>query len=431
MRGNDPISKDLDWLTIFLYLGLVGYGCISIYSAVYNPFEEQSVFDFSTKAGTQLIWVFISFIIAVLILIVDFRIIFGASYPLYAFFVFLLVCVLLFGIEVNGAKAWFQIGSVRIMPAEFSKIGIALALAKFMDDYPSKLGMNKNTGILLLIVAIPALIILKQNETGTVLIFTSIIIMLFREDLSPAIPLYGLVVVALFVITLAHITYDKSLLWVYLGVDILGSVIFLFGIWIKKKPVWIMGIALIAGMTIVIYSTQFIVEEVLQPHQQKRLISMIDPEKDPQESGYQTLHSKKAISTGGFSGKGYLQGNLTQGDYIPEQHTDFIFTTLGEERGFKGAFVFIILYLGFLIRLIFIAERQKSRFARVFGYVTIGIIFWHFMVNIGMTIGLFPVIGIPLPFFSYGGSSLLSFTIMIFVFLKLDMHRSQILARNN
>lgn len=428
MRSEESISKNLDWLTIFLYLLLVLYGCISIYSAVYDPLKDQSIFDFSTKAGNQLIWTMISIVVAFLIMIIDFRFYFAFSYPIYGLIVLLLIGALIFGIEVNGAKAWFQLGSVRIMPAEFSKIAVALVLARFMDETHNKFGINKPTGLVILLIIIPALIILKQNETGTVLIFSSIIVMMYREGLNPLIPVAGILVAILFITTVAFITYESELWPLYLGIGVLT--ILLVYLFRQRQELLIISIVTGAICFSIIYSTNYFFENILQEHQQLRLISVIEPEKDPQGAGYQTSRSKVAIGSGGFSGKGYLNGNLTQGDYVPEQHTDFIFTTLGEERGFKGTSIFIILYLGFLIRLIFIAERQKSKFARVFGYVTIGIILWHFMVNVGMTIGLFPVIGIPLPFFSYGGSSLLAFTILIFIFLKLDMHRSEILSRD-
>ncbi len=426
MRG--ALNKEIDWITIGVFVFLVFFGWLSIYAAVFDPSAPLPIFSSQHHAGNQFMWLLLSFGVAFVIMFVDFRLIFVLSYPTYIITMLALLGVLFFGIEVNGAKAWFQFFGIRVMPAEFSKVAIALALAKYMDSKKFKFGINVDTAAFFGLLMVPALIILKQNETGTVLVLGSTILVMYRFGMNFLIPLVGIIIAFLFILTLSFYTYEKDYWPIYVGIGALGgTAIFLFRKRREFLVISALSIVLCAG---IVKGSVYFFDSVLQDHQRKRLISLIDPEKDPRGSGYQSIKSKTAIASGGLSGKGYLNGDLTQLEFVPEQHTDFIFTTIGEERGFWGTTFFILLYSAFMVRLIMLAERQRSNFAKAYGYVMIGIILFHFIINIGMTIGLAPVIGIPLPFFSKGGSSLLAFTIMLFTFLKLDMHRSQILARS-
>lgn len=422
------LNKEIDWITIGMFAFLVIFGWMSIYAAVFDPSAPLSIFSSKHHAGNQFWWMDLCFIVAFVIMFVDFRLIFALSYPVYIITMVALVGVIFFGIEVNGAKAWFQLFGIRIMPAEFSKVAIALALSKYIDSKNFKFGINIETASFMGLLLLPALIILKQNETGTVLVMGSILLMMYRFGLNFLIPLVGIIIAFLFIVTLAFYTYSMEYWPIYAGIGGLGVLaIYLFR---KKREFLIISILSVILCAGIVKGSVFFFDSVLQDHQRNRLISLIDPEKDPRGTGYQSIKSKTAISSGGISGKGYLNGDLTQLEFVPEQHTDFIFTTIGEERGFWGTTFFILLYTAFMVRLVMLAERQRSTFAKAYGYIVIGIILFHFLINIGMTIGLAPVIGIPLPFFSKGGSSLLAFTIMLFTFLKLDMHRSQILARS-
>ena len=422
MRQEKTIINNIDWLVVFTYITLVILGWLNIYAAVYDEEINKSIFNLSLNSGKQLIWIATSILIIIAIMTVDFRFYDSFSYIIYGVVVLLLIFVLFAGIKVSGSTSWFSIGGFRVQPSEFAKFATALALAKYMSKVNYKLSKFNDLLITACIIAIPPILIIVQGDTGTALVFGAFIIVLYREGLNPTIIVIGLIAIALFVLTLVF-----NQLTLIIGIITIGVLIILFG---KKN--WKRILTVVAGMMIVIsvvWSVDYFVNDVLKPHQQNRIKALINPEADPLGYGWNVTQSKIAIGSGGLLGKGYLQGTQTKYDFVPEQSTDFIFCTLGEEQGWIGTTVVIFLFVFLLIRIVLIAERQKETFARVYGYSVASIIFIHFLVNVGMTIGLFPVIGIPLPLFSYGGSSLWAFTILIFILLKIDAHRMQVLVR--
>ena len=397
-------------------------GWFNIYAAVYDEELQKSIFDLSLNSGKQLIWIATSMLIIIVILTVDFRFYDSFSFIIYGIVIFLLIIVLFAGIKVAGSTSWFSIGGFRVQPSEFAKFATALALAKYMSKVNFKLTKFNDLFITACIIAIPPILIIVQGDTGTALVFGAFVIVLYREGLNPTIIVIGLIAIALFVLTLI---FDQITL--IIAITAVGALIIIFG---KKN--WKRILTVVAGMMIVIgvvWSVDYFVNDVLKPHQQNRIKALINPEADPLGYGWNVTQSKIAIGSGGLLGKGYLQGTQTKFDFVPEQSTDFIFCTLGEEQGWLGTTTVIFLFVLLLIKIVRIAERQKETFARVYGYSVASIIFIHFLVNVGMTIGLFPVIGIPLPLFSYGGSSLWAFTILIFILLKIDAHRMQVLVR--
>jgi rod shape determining protein RodA len=344
------------------------------------------------------------------------------SFIFYGTIVLLLIVVLVFGREVAGSKSWFEIGSFRIQPSEFTKFATALALAKFLSGVNVKFTQTRTQIIAGAIIAVPIVLIHLQGDTGTAMVFASFLLVFFREGMSPVPLVLGILVGVLFILTLLINQTFLIIAVVILALIAAGLSI--------QEPKRLIAIAVITLLSIgMVKSVDYVLNDVLKPHQQNRVKSLIDPNADPLGAGWNVTQSKIAIGSGGFAGKGFLEGTQTKFDFVPEQSTDFIFCTIGEEHGWIGSSFLVIAFATLLLRLIQLAERQKSRFSRIYGYGVVSIIFFHFAVNIAMTIGLFPVIGIPLPFFSYGGSSLWSFTILLFVFLKLDAHRMQILIR--
>jgi len=424
MRGNNIIWKDLDWISISMFGLLMLFGWLNIYAAIYDdPQIVEGMNIFYGKSGRQFMWICVAVIIATGMLIIDFKFFFSIPYVLYIFMMVALVGVLIIGVKVNGSRAWYELGPIRIQPAEFTKYALALGLTKFISDNTLKYDISKKTMILAGMILLPSVLIILENETGSILVFASLIIVFYRDGLKSAIPAIGIAVVTLFVCTLLF-----GWMPVVITLGVIGALAIALSP--KTKQVFLIvgiGVTLASG---IVYGTDFFVHKVLKSHQQDRVEGWLYPEKYPKSFGYQVIKSKTAIGSGGFNGKGYLTGDLTRLNFVPEQHTDFIFCTIGEEHGWLGSAVVISLYIAFLLRLLFLAERQKSKFSRTFGYCVISIFFFHFIVNIGMTIGIFPVIGIPLPLFSYGGSSLWAFTMMFFTFINLDMHRAQILSRN-
>ncbi len=414
-----------DWVTITLYYVLLLVGWVSIYAATYDETSTQTIFSLGINSGRQLLWIGTSVFIVIGILLIDFRLYETASYPIYIAFLISLLLVLFFAREISGSRSWFEIGSFKIQPAEFTKFATGLALAKFISSMGGKdLSKVKNQAICLAVIGLPSLLILIQGDAGSAMVFASLILVLYREGLSP-IPLYmGLYLIILFVCSL--LVQNLIIVIVLIILALVG-----IGITIKKMRQWLLILVVFVLSLGFVFSVDFIINDVLKPHQRQRVLSLVDPNVDPTGKGvrYQTKNSMVTIGSGGLTGKGFLNGSLTQGDFVPAQSTDFIFSTIGEEYGWLGTTGLLILFMTLFFRLIQLAERQKSRFARIYGYVVFAILFFHFTLNISMVIGLFPVIGIPLPFLSYGGSSLWSFTILLFIFLKLDAHRMQILER--
>jgi len=398
---------------------MVLIGWMNIYAAVYNE-EHSSIFDLSQSYGKQTLWIGGAAILALMILVIDGKFYAAFSYAIYAVFILLLVSTFAFSRDVKGSFGWIDIGAFKLQPAEFAKFATNMALAKYLSTLDIRMQNTRTKLISTIILGVPAVIILLQNDTGSALVFGAFIFVLYREGLSGNILLLALVSVALFV--LALLVEYTTLIGVLLGIALL----FILLVRKNKRNILIIatGAVLAIGM---VYSVDYVYSNVLQAHQRTRIDVLLGKEVDLKGAGYNVNQSKIAIGSGGLFGKGFLQGTQTKYDFVPEQSTDFIFCTVGEEWGFFGSLVVIGLFMALLIRIIIVAERQRSQYSRIYGYGVASIIFFHLMINIGMTIGLAPVIGIPLPFFSYGGSSLWSFTILLFIFIKLDSYRLQIL----
>lgn len=418
MRFKSHIFDKVDWWTVLMYAVLVIIGWLNIYAALYN--ENYKLMDFSQKYGRQLIWISIAFLIAIFILFFNWKFFEGFAYLIYVLSLLSLIGVLLFGIEVNGAKSWFDFGFMRIQPAEFAKVACCLALAKFLSRLNMSLEKTKNKIIATALILLPVIFIILQNDTGSALVYSTFILVLYRFGLPATLLIIGIVTTILFV---TSIIVSKIVLIVILSV----IAIFFFIISSRKLRELIIISSLLAMCIGFIYSVDYAFERVLEPHHVTRIKVLLGQESDPHGSGYNVNQSMIAIGSGGFAGKGYLNGTQTKFNFVPEQSTDFIFCTIGEEWGFIGSTFLLLLYLAFLFRLLYLAERQRSVFSKVFGYGVVSIFFFHIAINIAMTIGLAPVIGIPLPFISYGGSSLWGFTILLFIFLNLDSYRLQVL----
>ena len=398
-------------------------GWINIYAAVYDETVRQSIFDLSLNSGRQLLFIFACVVIIVGIIIIDMRFYEAFAYIAFALILVMLLLVPIIGKEVGGNKAWLGIGSFGVQPSEFAKFITALAVAKFIGTVGFRMDNIRNQFLLFVMISLPMVLILLQKDTGTALVFTAFIFVFFREGMSPFLMIVGICAAAIFILTLL---VPNQL---YLHGSIILVLALLIGLGKKKfKRITVLAIGALIVMG-VIESVDYVITDILKPHQQNRIKALVNPDADPLGYGWNVTQSKIAIGSGGPFGKGFLKGTQTKFDFVPAQSTDFIFCTIGEEHGWLGSLVVIVLFVALLLRIVFIAERQKSRFARAYGYGVVSIFFFHFAINIGMTIGLFPVIGIPLPFFSYGGSALWGFTILLFILLKLDAHRGQVLQR--
>lgn len=419
---EDQLIYRIDWITVAIYFALVISGWLSIYAAEYNPDVSNSIFDFHTSAGRQFVWIVTSIALVTFIMLLDFRIYDTIAYFIYGGMILLLIAVLFFGKEVAGSKSWFAIGSFEFQPSEIAKFAVCLALARYLSKSTRNTSDLPVQVIGFLIFLVPLILVVLQGDAGTAIVFASLVIVLFNEGMHPIFLIGAIGVAVLFILTLLINQLALIIIIAAIAILIVGLV---------AKSINKILITVITGFLAIafVFSVDFILTEVLKPHQQKRVMSLVNPNADPLGIGWNVTQSKIAIGSGGWIGKGYLEGTQTKFDFVPKQTTDFIFSTIGEEQGWIGSVLLITLFTSLLVRLIFLANRQKSGFARIFGFGVTSILFIHFALNIAMTIGLFPVIGIPLPFFSYGGSSLWGFTILLFVFLKLDAHRMQVLQR--
>jgi rod shape determining protein RodA len=419
MRDNKSVFSNIDWTTVLIFLALAITGWISVYAAVYDE-DHKSIFDLSQRYGKQLLWIALGGLLAFIVLLTDPKFFNAFAFPIYIVTMLMLIAVLLFGATISGSKSWFQIGGFAIQPAEFAKFSTALALASYFGKLDIEYAQLRTRIVTAAIIILPALLILLQYDTGSALVFLAFILVFYREGMSGVPLLLGLAAVVLFLLTL----YTEPI-YVIIGMAILiGASLF----FIKRNLQNILTlIGILAIASIFVISVEYVYENVLETHQRTRISVLLGHDDDLLGAGYNVHQSKIAIGSGGFSGKGFLNGTQTKFNFVPEQSTDFIFCTVGEEWGFLGSLVIVGLYISLFMRLIFLAERQRSVFARVYGYSILSVLFFHFAINIGMTIGLVPVIGIPLPFISYGGSSLWAFTIMLFVFLKQDANRLNIL----
>lgn len=422
MRESDIHINRVDWVTVSIYFALVTIGWFNIYAAVYDSQVEKSIFDISINSGIQLVWIGTAIVLITIIMVADPRFFENLSLVIYLVFLVLLVLTPFIGKEVNGQTLSIGFGSFRIQPGEFAKFATALALAKVMERPTFDLSKKNYQLIAFGVLLLPVALIILQPDTGTAMVYFAMLLMFYREGLPSAYFILGFGFIG---VTLLALGVDNNL---YLAVAIVLVVLAL--IFLGKRT-WqrILAFSLIGlGLIAYIYSIDFVVSK-LPEHQQNRVMVLFNPDLDPLGVGWNVTQSKIAIGSGGLFGKGYLEGTQTKFDFVPEQHTDFIFCTLGEEFGWVGSLVVISLFVGLLYRLVIMAERQKTRFTRIYGYCVVSILLFHFMINIAMTIGLFPVVGIPLPFFSYGGSSLWSFTVLLFIFIKMDSSRATQLGR--
>ncbi|MHC1689727.1 MAG: rod shape-determining protein RodA [Bacteroidales bacterium] len=474
MNTGNLLYKKLDWPLIITYLALVMIGWISVFSSVYDE-EHAQIFDISQRYGMQFIWIVSSLVLASLILfVINPKLYDVLAWAIYLGGILLLLAVVFVGVEVNGSKSWFMIGPVRFQPAELSKIGTSLALASLMSSYNFKMKSFSGMLRIALIILIPMLLIVLEKETGSALVYVSFVLMLYREGLNGWYLTFGFLGILLFLVTLSfspfvaiillfglmviaktfiskkifpHLIFLVVFIPVLIFCPLLGELkilsfassvtdvewlalfiapVLISQIYIALKErigyLWYVITCFLVS-TVLIFSVQFFFDRVLQDHQRARIENLLGIQEDLQGAGYNVHQSKIAIGSGGFWGKGFLKGTQTKFNFVPEQSTDFIFCTVGEEWGFVGSFVVVALYLFMMVRIINLAEKQKDNFTRLYGYCLASVIFFHFFINLGMTIGIMPVIGIPLPFVSYGGSSLWAFTIFLFIFIRLDLER--------
>ncbi|PLB87474.1 rod shape-determining protein RodA [Dysgonamonadaceae bacterium] len=469
----------IDRFTAGLYLVFLFLGWLSVYAASYDLENAKSIFDLSGRAGMQLIWIGTSLVLAFALMKSDTGFFETYAFVFYAFGIVLLIITLAIAPEIKGSRSWLVLGPVRLQPAEFMKFVIALALARVFNTYGFRLLERKNLLLVLAIILLPTALVIAQSETGTALVYLSLFLVLFREGMPDAVLLIGVALVLYFVLgikfsdipmgslsrgefisILLIILFSAGMVWSYMkrkevlsfmlgipfvvflialtaglfGIEIdygLVALIALCGVFLYilylalrfRKRTYLLILIFMAGSFAFLESAEYMFNDVLKPHQQMRIKVTLGMERDLQGAGYHVEQSKIAIGSGGLWGKGFLNGTQTKLKYVPEQDTDFIFCTIGEEMGFVGSSIILLLYLIFILRLIYLAERQTSVFGRVYGYGVASIFIFHVMVNIGMVVGILPVIGIPLPFFSYGGSSLWGFTILLFIFLRIDKAR--------
>lgn len=474
MKRSGNIWHGIDKTSIVLYLLLILMGWFNIYAAVYNE-EHSGLLDMSQRYGKQFMWIWVSILFAVFIVIIDNRFYFFFSWFIYGTCMLLLILVIIVGKEINGAKSWFEFGPISLQPSELAKFGTALALASYLNTRRQDLirlpVLIRATAIILF----PAILTLLQPDMGSSIVYFSLFIVLFREGMSPYIFVSGLLMVALFFLTL--LTNNLYLTIVITGIAfilvwvvtrkwklmlfgmlifvLISGIVYLINKYVIKtidnefiilislilsgavyalyyynrRAVSVMIIYLfLIGSIIFVNSVDYAFNNILKPHQKERVDILLGFKSDLHGTGYNVNQSLISIGSGGFAGKGYLQGTQTKFKFVPKQSSDFIFCTVGEEWGFLGSITVIGIYLFLLLRLISLAERQRSDFSRIYGYCVVSILFTHIFLNIGMAIGIVPVIGIPLPFLSYGGSSLWGFTILLFIFLRLDASRSEYLT---
>lgn len=422
-KRENNILVGIDWVLILLYLALVLMGWVSIYAATVSPTNTE-ILDFSTLYGKHIQKIGFGFILAIILISIDSKFYERFSGVIYIITLLSLIGLFLFGTTINGATSWYSIGSFTLQPSEFAKVGTALALANFLSEPNRDLSNLKSQLNAFAILLIPAILITLQPDAGSALIYVALIFVMYREGLPTFYILIGLAAIFLFVFTLA--------IGLKFTILIIFSLIALFFIYLIKshniviKRDWPKVIAFYLVVGLFIVSVDYVYNNVFEKRHQDRFNILLGKTADTQGIGYNTDQSMITIGSGGLTGKGFLEGDRTQGKFVPEQHTDYIFSTVGEEWGFLGTTAVILIFTAFIIRILTLAERQKSPFSRIFGYATAIIFFFHFMINIGMVIGLLPTIGIPLPFFSYGGSSLWGFTMLLFIFIRLDADRTYV-----
>ena len=485
-KSKSPsLLRSFDWLTIFIYLVLLALGWMSVCGACYDYEQTTNILDFSTRSGMQIVWIASSLVLGLLILMVDDRLIESLSYIIYICFLGLLLATPFLAHDIKGSLSWIKIGSFSIQPAEFAKFGISLCLAKVMSTYNFDVRHPRDFLIAVALIVVPMGLIVMQKETGTALVYMALFLALYREGMPGCLlfaalsaivyfvvgvrfadePLWGVEAMSLGggLVMLLIQAFTAGLVWVYgegakkalhilfisLAFDaaailsaryvyqwdavwamtlVCGALaVYLLYLSLRERSVPYSLIALFTlGSMAFHYSADFVLNDVMEPHQQTRIRVLLGLEDDPRGAGYNVIQAKIAIGSGGLEGKGFLNGTQTKLKYVPEQDTDFIFCTVGEEEGFIGCSVVLMLFLALILRLLHLAERQPYTFGRIYGYCVLSIFLFHVFINVGMVLGLAPVIGIPLPFFSYGGSSLWGFTILLFTFLRIDAGRNRL-----
>lgn len=479
MSKNVSIKYAIDWTTVIYFIILVFMGWISIYGASYD-FDQPGIFDWDQRAGKQFVWILTAFAIGGMLLLVDYKMYSFFAYFIYAATIILLIVTIFIAPEIKGSRSWLVLGPISFQPAELAKMATSLALARFMSEYNYKIKGWKDMIPLAFFVLLPFTLIILQKETGSALVFVALLLMFYREGMSAIVLILLVLAVTLFVIVIRYSAtpiYETQgtlgmllamglivvIQWYYsffvariksetfysiAGVLVLSACMWILNLWIdvnfnyaamlivamnsvfflvvglytRHKNYWLLFFITLGSITFS-YSSDFLFESVLEKHQQSRIKVLLNMEEDLSGAGYNVNQSKIAIGSGGFLGKGFLNGTQTKLKYVPEQDTDFIFCTVGEEHGFWGSTLVLVLYWLLLMRLLRIAERQRESFNRIYAYSVTSILFFHLLINIGMVLGIMPVIGIPLPFFSYGGSSLWGFTVMLFILLRLDASR--------
>jgi rod shape determining protein RodA len=478
---NVNLWKSLDWITIGIYLLLIAVGWFSVCGASYD-YDEKGFFDLSTRSGRQFVWIICSFGLGFILLMLEDSLYDMFSYVVYVGMILLLVVTIFIAPDVKGSRSWIQLGPISLQPAEFAKFATALALAKYMNSYTFSMKKIRDVLVVGVIILLPMLLIVLQKETGSALVYLAFFLVLYREGMPGVVLFLGVCGIVYFIVGIRFdevmipntptsvgqfavlsmiILFAAGMIWVYLrklkitrnvllvsvpvvllaydlsqrvsfdliyvlwglGVLLVGYLIYLALSERQWKYIWIILFTL--GSVFFLYSSNYVFDKVLEPHQQVRIKVVLGMEEDLSGAGYNVNQSKIAIGSGGLTGKGFLNGTQTKLKYVPEQDTDFIFCTIGEEQGFVGSVAVLVLYLILILRLVRLAERQRSVFGRVYGYAVLSIFFFHLVINVGMALGLTPVIGIPLPFFSYGGSSLWGFTILLFIALHIDAGRGR------
>ncbi|RKS01524.1 MULTISPECIES: rod shape-determining protein RodA [unclassified Flavobacterium] len=414
---NQSVTNNLDWISIVIYIVLVIMGWLNIYSSSLSSIEQEtSIFDFSQIYGKQFLFILFSIPMIFVVLSVDAKFYEKYSSIIFAVALLSLAGLFLFGKTIAGQRCWYGIGSFTLQPSEFAKAATSLALAKYLSDVQVNLKDFNRQIQALIIIFLPVMLILPQPDPGSALIYTVFILVLYREGLPAWYVWTGFIAILLFV--LALVIKPLALIGIALAVILF--------IYYRSRIIdrnWILSAIILVGVSGYVFSVDYVFENVFKQHHRDRFNILLGKEVDMKGVGYNTNQSEIAIGSGGWFGKGYLEGTQTKGGFVPEQHTDYIFTTVGEEWGFTGSLFVIALFVILITRIIYLAERQKTKFSRVYGYCVAGILFIHFFVNIAMVVGVFPTIGVPLPFFSYGGSGLWGFTILLFIFLKMDANK--------
>jgi rod shape determining protein RodA len=418
MRREYGIFHRIDWVLVLLYLALVLFGWLNIYAAVYDE-SQPSIFDVSQRYGKQMIWIAAALVLAIITLAIDPKFFSQFAWLIYFGLIGILILVIFIGRDISGARSWLHIGSVAIQPAEFSKVATSLLVAKYLSKIDLNLKKNETWLRAILMIFVPALLILLQRDTGSALVFLAFLLVFYRFGLS------GYVMLAIFALPVIGIMSLLVNKFILVGILFSGAIVFYLRSR-KRLRNLVVVLAIFISSAGYVFSVDYAMNHILQPHQRQRINVLIGKTSDLKGAGYNVNQSLIAIGSGQIIGKGFLNGTQTKYNFVPEQSTDFIFCTVGEEWGFLGSFALIVLYMVLFLRIIVVAERQRSRFSRVFGYSVAAILFFHFAINIGMTLGLMPVIGIPLPFLSYGGSSLWAFTILLFIFIRQDAYRLEL-----